>query len=511
MFSKILNEVLFLKTIAMYLPQFHRTEENDRWWGEGFTDWVSARNAKPLFSGHYQPHEPLNDNYYDLTDKAVMKWQAELAKEYKVDGFCLYHYWFKDGATVLEKPAENLLKWKDIDIEFCFSWDSNAWVRTWSRMSFNYSWDMNVEAAKQGTADNGILIDQKFGREDAWKKHFDYLIPFFLDKRYIKKNNKPLFLFYAANNIYCLDDMLDCWNNWARDIGFDGIYAVVTNCDENSWDNVDASLMQLPGAMIPSFISANKFKTSELTKMFDYGLLWDQALTTSYSEDKTVYYGAFTNYDDTPRRKPGTVFTGATPESFKANFKKILNKNYYNGNEFVFINAWNEWGEGMHLEPDKRHGYSYLDALKSAKDEFERENKNWNNNIVSENKEMRINKMSEYFELMNEWMYKLEDNKSISTYFIKNGFKKIAVYGYGHMTKHLLFQLQNTEIEVLYVIEQNKPKNTIPHLTLNLEDKLGAVDAIVVTPFIEYIQIKRNIMKRINCPIISIKEVIMEV
>ena len=107
-----------IKAIAMYLPQFHRTPENDKWWGEGFTEWTAVRKGKPLFEGHNQPREPLNDNYYDLLDKSTMEWQARIAKEYKVYGFCFYHYWFKDGKRTLDKPAENLLGWKDIDMPF---------------------------------------------------------------------------------------------------------------------------------------------------------------------------------------------------------------------------------------------------------------------------------------------------------------------------------------------------------------------------------------------------------
>ncbi len=111
-----------MKIIAMYLPQYHRTPENDEWWGEGFTDWEAVKKAKPLFEGHNQPRVPLNDNYYDLLEKNTMQWQADLMHEYGIDGMCIYHYWFKDGRQVLEKPAENLLRWTDIDMPFCFCW-----------------------------------------------------------------------------------------------------------------------------------------------------------------------------------------------------------------------------------------------------------------------------------------------------------------------------------------------------------------------------------------------------
>lgn len=119
-----------MKLFAYYLPQFHRVPENDRLWGEGFTEWKAAQDAKTLFEGHYQPHEPLNDNYYNLLKKETMQWQAELMHKYSIDGMCFYHYWFGEGKKILEMPAENLLKWTDIDMSFCFSWANQSWVTT---------------------------------------------------------------------------------------------------------------------------------------------------------------------------------------------------------------------------------------------------------------------------------------------------------------------------------------------------------------------------------------------
>ena len=121
-----------MKIIAFYLPQFHNIPENDEWWGNGFTEWTNVKKAKPIFEGHQQPKVPLNNNYYNLLDDNVKVWQADLAKKYGVYGLCFYHYYFKDGVKVLEKPAENLLQNRDIDIPFCFSWASEKWIRTWS-------------------------------------------------------------------------------------------------------------------------------------------------------------------------------------------------------------------------------------------------------------------------------------------------------------------------------------------------------------------------------------------
>ena len=139
-----------MKVIAMYLPQFHKVKENDEWWGDGFTDWVSARQAVPLFDDHYQPHIPQNRNYYDLTDKKTILWQAELMKKYGVDGVCMYHYWFKDGRKILEKPAENLLQWKDVNMPYCFCWANETWARSWSNIKGNVWSNLSEPMKREG-------------------------------------------------------------------------------------------------------------------------------------------------------------------------------------------------------------------------------------------------------------------------------------------------------------------------------------------------------------------------
>ena len=140
-----------IRTLAMYLPQFHKTRENDEWWGSGFTDWTTVRSAEKLFGGHNQRREPLNDYYYDLLEKSTMQWQAKTAAEYGINGFCFYHYYFKRGRRVLEKPAENLLEWTDISMPFCFCWANETWARTWSNVTYANAWSEKFER-KEGRA-----------------------------------------------------------------------------------------------------------------------------------------------------------------------------------------------------------------------------------------------------------------------------------------------------------------------------------------------------------------------
>ena len=147
-----------VKPIVMYLPQYHRVKENEQWWGKGFTDWVAVKKACKLYDGHVQPNVPLNDNYYNLLDKDVMKWQAEIAYKYGIYGFSFYHYWFKDGRKILEKPAENLLKWTDIRVPFCFTWANESWARSWSNISNHNTWADTFEK-QQGVHGSSVFFE----------------------------------------------------------------------------------------------------------------------------------------------------------------------------------------------------------------------------------------------------------------------------------------------------------------------------------------------------------------
>ena len=156
------------KIITIYLPQFYETEDNNKWWGKGFTDWISVKNSKKYFEGHDAPWKPLNNNYYDLSTHETMKMQAELAKKYGVDGFCFYHYYFENGKKELELPAENLLRWKDIDMPFCFNWASESWIRSWSHISGNV-WSEKYEKEDDDcNRSSGVLVNQNYGNEYDW-------------------------------------------------------------------------------------------------------------------------------------------------------------------------------------------------------------------------------------------------------------------------------------------------------------------------------------------------------
>lgn len=363
------------KLIAFYLPQFHQVKENDEWWGEGFTDWESARKAKPLYCGHYQPREPLHNNYYNLLNKESMVWQAKIAKKTGIYGFCMYHYWFGDNKQILEKPAENLLKWKDIDINYCFSWANESWITSWSNIPGNAWTDSSIQ--KKGENSKGILLEQKYGKEKEWEKHFMYLLPFFKDDRYIKKDGKPIFVIYMPDKIPQIKQMINYWNDLAKMNNIPGIYVIGTCYLSKPKRGLDARLLFEPGYSI----YCDKYKKSivehilcamknilrkrniAIPTFMSYKAIWKKIVSRKI--ENRVYPGCFVGYDASPRKgNSADIIYGGKPREFKKYFSRLYSECKKAKSEFLFITAWNEWGEGSYLEPDKKYGYSYLKIIR---------------------------------------------------------------------------------------------------------------------------------------------------
>lgn len=481
-----------IKMIAFYLPQFHEIEENNRAWGKGFTEWDNVKKAVPLFLGHNQPREPLNDNYYNLLNIDTLKWQIQLAKKYGVYGFCFYHYWFCDGKRVLEKPAEILLKNMSLDIPFCFAWANEPWTKTW-----------------HGAAgEKEVLLEQRYGGERQWKEHFDYLLPFFQDDRYIKVNGKPVFLIYQINKIGCFNRMVDYWNMLAEQNGISGIYVVdmLTNDGKVSKNKrVSASVDFEPG----------KDKRKHAVQEGELNIEpYDDVCTgmISLPHAKNEYRCIFVDYDDTPRRgKQGCIFPGSTPEKFGKYLQKIIALSQEEENEFIFINAWNEWGEGNYLEPDKKNGYSYLEAVEKAlNDKYEE--------LVTEElviaersiEESRAEKFRQYYDLCNQWIKNINDGYCVEQYFMDKKYMKIAVYGMGELGNRLVEALENTEVQVCYGITENMwdAFAEIEIKGLDEEETFGEIDCIVVTPIHLFGEIAEALRMKSDCAVVSLEDVI---
>lgn len=362
-----------MKIIAFYLPQFHSIPENNEWWGDGFTEWVNMKKAKPLFDGHRQPRIPLDENYYDLLNIDVMRWQTELAKKYGIYGFCFYHYWF-DGHLLLEKPIENFLKETSLDFPFCLCWANEHWTNAWV------------------SGENKVLIEQKYGEEKEWISHYNYLRAFFLDKRYIKHNNKPLIIIYRPDLIDCMERMMKIWNDCAIRDGFDGLeFAFQSpsydlNHDKKA-DLFDYDIEYQPGyartfmkSKIPTFIRwiyrkivdfsykiKINMKQPNVLRTYNYNDIWEYIIKTPPVSEKSVPCG-FVDWDNTPRRgKRGSVFKGYSPTLLEKYMIQLIEKtkNVYK-KDFMFFFAWNEWAEGGYLEPDEEMGYANLEAVRNA-------------------------------------------------------------------------------------------------------------------------------------------------
>lgn len=436
-----------VKIIANYLPQYHRTKENDFWWGDGFTDWMGVKAAKPVTPGQLQPRVPLNENYYDLSDADAIRWQAKLAKKAGIYGWGIYHYWFNSDLQVLQKPAELLLNSKDIDIHFLFIWDNSSWKRSWSAIHYANDWSplyderMLKEKAQAGAGwqrdsdeksqpeagdskqtvsantDTGVLAELIYGDETDWKKHFDYLLPFFEDNRYIRINGKPAFVFFNIDNGYdTIKKMGAYWDQLACEAGLPGVTLIAGeswthrhldynflyeptrphNFHEKVADYVHKRWIRMRAARAERAVNSGRpagagadgaetgaagekgirtgvtsaalERSESMVTLRSYNRKWRQILRfASHCRNPHLLYSGFADYDDTPRRgNRATIFQGYTPEKFMKYLTALLKISSAQDKEFIFLTAWNEWGEGAYLEPDEHCGYAALKAVRSA-------------------------------------------------------------------------------------------------------------------------------------------------
>ncbi|MCR5651296.1 MAG: glycoside hydrolase family 99-like domain-containing protein [Lachnospiraceae bacterium] len=367
-----------MKIIAFYLPQFHEIPENNEWWGEGFTEWTNVRKAKPLFEGHYQPRVPLNNNYYDLTDINVMRWQSEIAEKYGVYGFCFYHYWF-NGKLLLHKPVEMYRDDPECKTHYCICWANEDWTNNWS-------------------SDNPtFLVKQTYGDKKEWEEHFNYFLPFFKDPRYIKEDNKPFLVLYEPSIVKGLEEMVEYWNELAKQNGFDGIVMAAQSTrgrldGKPVPDVIDYQIDYEPQyaysllkqqsfpilrkckRIVRNFLKKNfnsnafeKVGRTQKLQIFDYDEVWKKILSLKPQSPKDIP-GAFVDWDNTVRKGDrGFVINGATPEKFDKYLKEQINRaeTVYN-KDMIFLFAWNEWAECGYMEPDEKYGYGYLEAVKET-------------------------------------------------------------------------------------------------------------------------------------------------
>lgn len=352
------------RVIAINLPQFHPFKENDEWWGKGFTEWTNVTKAKKRYIGHYQPHLPTDTGFYDLRLPQARQMQAEMAKEYNIYGFCYYHYWF-NGKRLLEYPVNEILSSGKPDFPFMLCWANENWSRNW---------------------DGGfkkVLIEQNYTMEDDIN-HMNYLCSsVFSDSRYIRVDGKPFFVIYRPQNFPNMKKTIETWREVAKSYNMD-LYLAFTelptvDSKEYLLLGFDAAVNFQPACMDQfsryrnplSSICRNLF--NDKLKLFNNTYSYKSYVNFRCSQplpDYKVYPCVCPNFDNSPRRvgKPYWAFKGSTPILYGKWLRSVLTRfqGYSKEENFVFINAWNEWAEGNHLEPDRKWGRAYLEETKAA-------------------------------------------------------------------------------------------------------------------------------------------------
>lgn len=374
------------RIIAFYLPQFFPTEINNYFWGNGFTEWTNVAQAKPLFFGHYQPRIPADLGFYDLRLAEIAESQANLAKSVGIEGFCYWNYWFGDGLKILDEPLKRLLKSGSPDFPFCIGWANHSWTTK--------SWTVGNKWRQ-----DRLIFQQKYLGENDWVLHFEELLPYFLDSRYIKVDGKPLFYIWNPTAIPQIDRFIKFWQQLARENGLKGLYFIgridpVKIVDsayqtkprkisqnipaaynyylDNGFDGINAATskyaeLQSKGAFYKNFIQfSRKYLKSLVIEKYNYFDIVSN-LFTKENFFENIYPQLIVGYDKTPRLgRQGVVYLNNTPNYFRIGLKKCLEcvRTRDIEHRIIFLYAWNEWGEGAYLEPDVRYKHEYLNVVK---------------------------------------------------------------------------------------------------------------------------------------------------
>jgi len=342
-----------VRAIAFYLPQFHTIPENDLWWGPGFTEWTNVTRARPSFVGHYQPHLPADMGFYDLRVADTRAKQAALAAAYGLHGFCYYYYWFA-GKRLLETPVETMLATGEPDFPYCLCWANENWTRRWDG------------------ADQEVLIAQNPSRADDERLIRD-LLPHFRDPRYIRIHGKPLFIVYRIGVLPNVAASAQLWRRIAQQEGIGELYL----CAAKTYDTGDPTVygfdavVEFPPHGLRTVTMNEQLDLCDPEfrgTVVDYRQFVVDCVTTrdpSYTLHRTVMPG----WDNTARRMhQALVFAHASPEVYELWTREVVAQTRRKppGERLMFVNAWNEWAEGAHLEPDRRFGRQYLEATQRA-------------------------------------------------------------------------------------------------------------------------------------------------
>lgn len=358
------------KIIAYYLPQFHPINENDEWWGKGFTEWTNVGKAKPLYRGHNQPRVPADLGYYDLRVPEVREQQAQLAREAGVYGFCYWHYWFGNGRQLMNEIIDEVAATGKPDFPFCLGWANESWKQKQWRFD--------------GKGDR-ILMEQQYGGEADYRAHYEYVRKLITNKNYIRIGGKPFFQVYKPYASKDIPLMLKLWNKWIREDGIaEGFYFQASGDStkkinpfiDMGYDVVTfkcGDLISQTLASFPTYVRAwHKLKRNILGIPHRLSLRDINKYISSQEEflkNEKVMPILLPQWDHSPRSKFARPVVESAPELFREQAEIVLNMVKEKQNQIVMLQAWNEWGEGNYMEPDLTWGHGYIDALREAIEE----------------------------------------------------------------------------------------------------------------------------------------------
>jgi len=341
------------RLIAFYLTQFHPTPENDLWWGKGFTEWTNVTKAEPLFESHLQPHLPSDFGFYDLRVREVMHDQIRMAKQYGIDGFCYHYYWFS-GKRILNLPLDNMLADPESDMPFCLCWANENWTRRWD------------------AADHEVLIAQEYLPDDNLN-FIKSLVPFFQDNRYIRVDGKPYLIVYRPQHLPNARNTVRIWRDYCRTIGLGEIHicaALIHGNEDYTKFGFDSGVEFPPHNLRSANINSKvNFREYFCGNLMQYADIAESYLYRSYGT-KRVFKTVFPSWDNTARTKERSLIVlNGVPDNYEYWLGSTIDIVNQSGNpdELIFINAWNEWAEGCHLEPDRWFGHGFLQATLNAK------------------------------------------------------------------------------------------------------------------------------------------------
>lgn len=354
-----------MKVLAFHLPQFHPIVENDEWWGKGFTEWTNVTRARPVVPGHYQPHLPSDLGFYDLRLPEVRAAQAQLAGEYGVTGFCYYHYWF-NGKRILNRPVDEILSSKEPDFPFCLCWANENWTRAWDGRSGN------------------SLLEQHYSNEDD-RAHIEHLLPYFADPRYVRVAGRPLFLVYRTELLPDPNKTAEIWRSAALKAGVGEIFLARVESFRSDVDpssiGFDAAIEFAPDwRMVRSKYHGRAKRLLSKLGLYPKGYFehrfaeYDDLVRDMLSKPEPTFrrYRCVTpGFDNSARRRrDATIFNNNTPYAYGEWLRQVLLAEQSaarpDDQKLVFVNAWNEWAEGNHLEPDQRWQRAFLEAHRDA-------------------------------------------------------------------------------------------------------------------------------------------------